>query len=93
MELNGIIRKITLGDIKEGITYKKGQKMRVPNSNAYLEIIDITRDDEYFNYYNKTRFNVFVKPSNEEYTRLWKSFIDTPVSIEYDIKIEDYETY
>ena len=93
MELNGIIRKITLGDIKEGITYKRDQKMRVPHSNAYLEIIDIVKDDEYFNHYGKVRFNIFVKPSNSDYARLWKSFIDTPVSIEYDIKIEENETY
>lgn len=92
MEINGIIRKITLGDIKEGITYKREQRMRVPNSDGYLEIIDIVKDNDYFVHFGKVRFNIFVRPSNSNYARLWKSFIDTPVSIEYDIKIEQDET-
>lgn len=83
-QVNGIIRKICIGDIKEGITYKKGQKM----FGGVITIMDIVRDEAYHTHYGRVRYDIYVKKNNSEYTRLWKSFLDVPMTIEYDIEIE-----
>ena len=58
MELiNGIIRKITVGDIKDGITYVVGQ----PIMRNKATITAIVQDDMYFYKYNILKFNVFIK--------------------------------
>ena len=71
MELiNGIIRKITVGDIKDGITYVVGQ----PIMRGQAKITAIVQDDMYFYKYNMLKFNVFIKMENEEESEMWKSF-------------------
>jgi hypothetical protein len=74
----GIIRKISVGDVKEGITYKLGQ----PQLGGRLIIAGIERDveDSLVN-----RYEIFVYEDGSRHARLWKSFEDMPVAVEYDI--------
>ena len=86
MNATGIIRKISIGDIKEGITYKVGQSMM--GGRIYIE--QILEDLEA--HPSKTKFDVFVSENGSDNVRLWKSFINVPTSIEYDISIQPDET-
>jgi|TARA_Y100001938_G_C7850535_1_gene310580 hypothetical protein len=88
MELiNGIIRKITVGDIKDGITYVVGQ----PIMRGQAKITAIVQDDMYFYKYNMLKFNVFIKMENEEESEMWKSFFKiTGVEYNLDYK-EEYQ--
>jgi hypothetical protein len=88
MELiNGIIRKVTVGDIKDGITYVVGQ----PIMRGQAKITAIVQDDMYFYKYNMLKFNVFIKMKNEEESELWKSFFKiTGVEYNLDYK-EEYQ--
>ena len=88
MELiNGIIRKITVGDIKDGITYVVGQ----PIMRGQAKITAIVQDDMYFYKYNMLKLNVFIKMENEEESELWKSFFKiTGVEYNLDYK-EEYQ--
>lgn len=81
MEAKGIIRKISVGDIKEGITYKLHQ----PQLGGRLVIASIERDLEDM---TVNRYEVYVFEEGSEHARLWKSFEDMPVAIEYDISEE-----
>ena len=51
--MEGIIRKITVGDIKDGITYVVGQ----PIMRGKAKITAIVQDDMYFYKYNMLKFN------------------------------------
>ena len=88
MELiNGIIRKITVGDIKDGITYVVGQ----PIMRGKATITAIVQDDMYFYKYNMLKFNVFIRMENEEDSEMWKSFYKiTGVEYNLDYK-EEYQ--
>ena len=88
MELiNGIIRKVTVGDIKDGITYVVGQ----PIMRGQAKITAIVQDDMYFYKYNMLKFNVFIKMENEEESEMWKSFFKiTGVEYNLDYK-EEYQ--
>jgi hypothetical protein len=83
MNANGIIRKISIGDIKEGITYKVGQEML----GGRLTIEQILRDLDVPE--PNVQHNVYVSERGSANVRLWKEFINVPVSLEYDISIED----
>ena len=82
MNAIGIIRKISVGDIKEGITYKVGQEML----GGRLVIEQILQDE--FAFDPNIIFNVYVSERGSKSVRLWKQFVNQPVSIEYDISIE-----
>ena len=82
--MNGIIRKISIGDIKEGITYKKGQTM----FGGTIRVIEILKNEDYVREHGKVRYDIYIKKSDCEYIRLWKSFIDVPMAIEYDVEVE-----
>ena len=85
MELiNGIIRKITVGDIKDGITYVVGQ----PIMRGQAKITAIVQDDMYFYKYNMLKFNVFIKMENEEESELWKSFFKI-TGVEYNLDYKE----
>ena len=86
MELiSGIIRKITIGDIKDGITYVVGQ----PIMRGRAKITAIVQDDLYFYKYNMLKFNVFIKMEDSETSELWKSFF-TITGVEYNLDYEEY---
>ena len=79
--INGHIRKISIGDLKTGMSYCVGTKL-LKNSEHEMEIDTIMRDEAYFNKYNRVKYDIFVKTLNKQ-VRLWKSFQDMPISIEY----------
>ena len=85
--MDGIIRKITVGDIKDGITYVVGQ----PIMRGKATITAIVQDDMYFYKYNMLKFNVFIRMENEEDSEMWKSFYKiTGVEYNLDYK-EEYQ--
>jgi hypothetical protein len=86
MELiSGIIRKITIGDIKDGITYVVGQ----PIMRGKAKITAIVQDDLYFYKYNMLKFNVFIKMEDSETSEMWKSFFNI-TGVEYNLDYEEY---
>ena len=86
MELiNGIIRKIIIGDIKDGITYVVGQ----PIMRGQAKITAIVQDDLYFYKYNMLKFNVFIKMEGSESSELWKSFFSI-TGVEYNLNYEEH---
>ena len=82
MNAKGIIRKISIGDIKEGITYKLDQEML----GGRLRIEQILQDLEV--HPSIVKFDVYVSERGSDEVRLWKEFRNVPVSVEYDISIE-----
>ena len=85
--MDGIIRKVTVGDIKDGITYVVGQ----PIMRGKATITAIVQDDMYFYKYNMLKFNVFIRMENEEDSEMWKSFYKiTGVEYNLDYK-EEYQ--
>lgn len=82
MNAVGIIRKISVGDIKEGITYKVGQSMM--GGRLYIE--QILQDIDYLATYGISKYDVYVS-ENDSDLRIWKSFENQSVSVEYDIAI------
>ena len=85
MELiNGIIRKITVGDFKDGITYVVGQ----PIMRNKETITAIVQDDMYFYKYNILKFNVFIKMEDKEESEMWKSFFEI-TGVEYNLNYEE----
>ena len=84
MSYTGIIRKIPLGDTITGMTYKKGQNM----FNNTIKIIEILHNDDFRYNTGKPRYDIYIKKSDCEFIRLWKSVIDVPVTIEYDVEVE-----
>ena len=82
--INGIIRKITVGDIKDGITYVVGQ----PIMRNKATITAIVQDDMYFYKYNILKFNVFIKMEDKEESEMWKSFFEI-TGVEYNLNYEE----
>jgi hypothetical protein len=73
------IRKITIGDIKEGITYPIGKQIKRAGT-----IHRIYLDEEFLELYGEVRYCIEVLPEGKNHTRLWKSFPHKQVTIEYD---------
>ncbi len=86
MNPEGIIRKISIGDLKQGITYKVGQEML----GGKIVIKSILLDPESTISLGSSKYNIMVQEEGSDVIRLWKSFIGMPVAIEYDIKQEEY---
>ena len=85
--VNGIIRKIVIGDIKNGITYVVGQ----PIMRGKAKISAIVQDEMYFIRYKMLKFNIYIKIEGSETSELWKAFFElTGVEYNLDYK-EDYE--
>lgn len=80
----GIIRKITIGDLKDGITYKVGQEML----GGSIVIKSILHDVDYLLKNGINKYDILVSPKGETYTRMWKSFENMNISVEYDISID-----
>lgn len=81
LSTRGVIRKISFGDLKDGLAYKVGQSM----FGGKLTITAIVQDDLFFNEYGKVRYDVYVKKIGEDVSTMWKSFIDLPIGIEYNM--------
>lgn len=85
MEAQGLIRKISIGDLKEGITYVVGQNMM----RGKLEIEQILHDSDYLSSYGVNKYDIYVSEVGSDIVRIWKSFMNGQISIEYDISIEN----
>jgi len=83
MNAIGIIRKISVGDIKEGITYKLHQ----PMMGGRLVIEQIMQDLTV--HASNIKYDVYVSESGSDNVRIWKSFINEPVAVEYDISVHE----
>jgi len=88
MNAQGIIRKISIGDIKEGITYKVGQRMM----GDRILIEQILPNLEALESMGVVQYDIYVSEKDSDSVRLWKSFIGVPTSIEYDISLEADES-
>ena len=85
--VNGIIRKIVIGDIKNGINYVVGQ----PIMRGQAKISAIVQDEMYFIRYKMLKFNIYIKMEGSETSELWKAFFElTGVEYNLDYK-EEYE--
>ena len=82
----GLIRKLTIGDLKTGMNYIVGQTVM----GGSAKITDIIEDEAYFMQYNLIRYNVYVKRFDDGFTYLWKDFKNQPIAIEYNLNFEEY---
>lgn len=74
----GLIRKIIIGpNPKDAMAYYVGMRA------GPREVTAILLDDEYLHRYSKPRYLIYVE--GDEGTTLWKSVVDAPVVIEYDL--------
>jgi hypothetical protein len=85
MEAQGIIRKISIGDLKEGITFVVGQSML----KGRLVVEQIIHDTDYLIEYGVLKYDVYVSESGSNNVRIWKTFQNGQISVEYDISIAD----
>ena len=87
--LNPIIRKITIGDLKKGLTYQVGQKML----GGSLEVTAIIQDEAAWYKHQQVVYDVYIKKDDEEFSRPWKRFFSQPTAIEYNTAVleDEYE--
>lgn len=86
--LNPLIRKITIGDLKQGLTYQVGQKML----GGRLEITAIIQDEPAWYKYQKVVYDVYVRGEEDESSSPWKRFFDQPTAIEFFMNVpEEYQ--
>ena len=83
--INPIIRKITIGDLKQGLTYQVGQKML----GGSLEVTAIIQDEAAWYKHQQVVYDVYVQKKGEDFSRPWKRFFDQPTAIEFDIEERD----
>lgn len=86
---NPLIRKITIGDLKQGLTYQVGQKML----GGSLEITAIIQDERAWYKHQQVVYDVYIKMDGEEFSKPWKRFFSQPTAIEYNTAVleEGYE--
>ena len=84
-DINPIIRKITIGDLKQGLTYKVGQVMFHGN----MMITAIIQDEAAWYKHQQVVYDVYVQRKGEDFSRPWKRFFDQPTAIEFDIEERD----
>ena len=86
--INPIIRKITIGDLKQGLTYQVGQRML----GGSLKITAIIQDEAAWYKHQQVVYDVYIKKEEEEFSRPWKWFFSQPTAIEYNTDVlDDYE--
>ena len=81
MEAQGIIRKISIGDLKTGIAYIVGKKMR----DDSMVITEIRLDVEGSEEAGYSIYDILVRKVGSDYSRIWKSIENMPVGVEYEI--------
>lgn len=84
MIASGLIRKISVGDLKTGITYVVGQ----PMLGGRMTIVEIRLDPEGSEERGCAKYDVLVVKEGSEHARLWKSIEGMAVTVEYDINEE-----
>jgi len=86
--INPIIRKITIGDLKQGLTYQVGQRML----GGSLKITAIIQDEAAWYKHQQVVYDVYIKKEAEEFSIPWKRFFSQPTAIEYNTDVlDDYE--
>ena len=80
----GLIRKIIVTAGDRDITYVRGNKI----AKGAIEIMDITFDKAYSEHYGEARYNIYVKPNDLDFVRLWKSIPGSNCVPEYELGIE-----
>ena len=77
----GIIRKIILGqNTLNGLAFTGGQRAGREEEGKSISCI-VEDSDHYYNF-GKVRYFIYYKDKAGE-EKLWKSFVDIPVTIEY----------
>jgi hypothetical protein len=88
---HGLIRKISIGDMKNGLTYSVGQDM----INGRAVITEIRMDVENSAFTRSYVYHILIQKNGSEVSRLWKTISGMPVAVEYDIEpeknVEDQE--
>jgi len=84
-----IKRKITIGDLKKGLTYQVSQRML----GGSLEVTAIIQDEAAWYKHQQVVYDVYIKKDEEEFSRPWKRFFSQPTAIEYNTAVleEEYE--
>jgi hypothetical protein len=82
MIAEGLIRKISVGDLKTGITYVVGQEMM----GGRLTIVEIKLDVDGSEELGMAKHDVFVNKKGFPHARIWKSIQGMPIVVEYDIQ-------
>ncbi len=87
--INPIIRKITIGDLKQGLTYKVGQVMFYGN----MTVTAIIQDEAAWYKHQQVVYDVYIKTNGDDFSRPWKRFFSQPTAIEYNTAVleEEYE--
>jgi hypothetical protein len=75
--IEGTIRKLIIGNQKEGFKYEVGKHM----DKAGFTVNEIIFNETHFDLFGEVRYEVYVKKDEE--VRLWKSFINQPVMLEF----------
>ena len=77
----GPIRRIIVGDIKDGMSFRVGQPFRAGDKK--IEITEIVRDENNFFLFGSIRYLIYAK--DEEGThKIWKYIENQPVTVEPD---------
>ena len=82
----GLIRKITIGDLKTGMSYVVGQPVMGGNAT----ITGIIEDEAYFSKFKILRYNVYIRKNNG-FDYLWKDFKHQPIAVEYNVNYDNLE--
>lgn len=83
MNAQGIIRKISVGDVKNGMTYMLGQ----PMLGGRAVIVEITLDIDGSIDIGASKYDIIVN-TNRGVSRIWKSIQGMPVVLEYELDPE-----
>ena len=78
----GLIRKVSVGDLKNGITYVVGQ----PVFGGRAEITEIRLDVDGSMARGCAKYDILVMKSGADVSRLWKSFEGMSVAVEYELE-------
>jgi len=85
---NGFIRKISVGDLKTGITYMVGQPMR----GGATVITEIRLDVDGSQSRGSAKYDILTRSANSDNSMMWKSIEGMSVVVEYDTnEIKDVE--
>lgn len=83
--LNAPIRKVTIGDIKLGMTYQKGKDY------GKVRISSIIKDENSYFLNGCVTYVIYAVPvgsPEDSQEQVWKSFERQPVIVEYDFDEE-----
>jgi hypothetical protein len=83
--INPVIRKITIGDLKQGLTYQVGQRML----GGSLEVTAIVQDEAAWYKHQQVVYDVYIKKMGEDFSKPWKRFFSQPTAIEYNTDVQD----